>query len=87
LLCTSSRRVFVDYILQKLKIRNYFDHIICGEDVETGKPAPDIFVKAKKMVGLNNVLVIEDSKGGLISAKKAKCHCLVINKKKVYFYN
>lgn len=86
LLCTSSRRIFVDYILQKLEIRNYFDFIICGEDVDRGKPAPDIFVKAKAMIGLENVLVIEDSVSGLLSAKKAKCHCLLINNRKIYFY-
>ncbi|CAG8816281.1 4361_t:CDS:2, partial [Gigaspora margarita] len=53
---------------------NMFDNIICGDDVNNGKPEPDIFIKACEMLGNpspKECLVFEDSINGVIAAQKA----------------
>ena len=69
-LCTSSRRIFVYSILEKLNINDVFDFVICGDDVKRGKPHPDIYNKAKSLTKNKRSLVVEDSLSGLISAQR-----------------
>ena len=56
----------------------YMDDIIYGFEVEHGKPAPDIFLKACEKLGVlpGEALVLEDSEAGIDSAYQA--HILVI---------
>lgn len=79
-LCTSSRRIFVDLILERLNMDSVFDFIICGDDVKKGKPCPDIYNMAKKLTKNKKSLVVEDSLSGLIAAQEAKCQYLIITK-------
>jgi len=57
-----------------------FNSIITGIDVENKKPAPDIYLKAAKSVGLepNECLVVEDAVSGVEAAKAAGCKCLAV---------
>lgn len=50
-----------------------FDAIVGGDEVDNGKPAPDIFLKAAEKLGVSpeNCVVIEDSRAGLKGAKAA----------------
>lgn len=50
-----------------------FDVIVGGDEIERGKPAPDIFLKAARKLGVNpeHCIVIEDSRAGLKAAKAA----------------
>jgi len=77
-LASSSSKEFIELILSNLEVKEYFDVIISGEDVQKSKPAPDIFQKAAK--GLNvepfNCLVIEDSMHGVKAAKLAEMKCI-----------
>lgn len=59
-------------------LTGYFDELVSGEDVENPKPAPDVFIKAAKMLGVspNECLVIEDSRNGVLAAKAADMTCL-----------
>ena len=38
--------------LERADIKKYFDAIVSGDDVENGKPAPDIFLKAAAEIGM-----------------------------------
>ena len=51
-------------------MEEYFDAIVCGDDVSKGKPDPEIFLKACYKLGLKpeNCIVIEDSPAGIKGA-------------------
>ncbi|OOG76153.1 HAD family phosphatase [Algoriphagus sp. A40] len=63
----------IDFTLNGLGIRRYFDTVTGGHEVLKGKPDPEIFIKSLKKSGENpeNILVFEDSGGGIRSAKSA----------------
>lgn len=77
---SSSHRDVIEYILMRLNIKECFDVIVSGDEVSTGKPAPDIFLKtaSKLSVNANNCLVIEDSINGITAAKRAGMSCIAI---------
>lgn len=77
-LASSTQRTIVDIILKKLQITHHFDFLLGGNEVPKGKPAPDIFLlSAKKMkLPAENCLVIEDSKNGVLAAKRADMFCV-----------
>lgn len=65
-IATSSLRSKLDYILPE-KIFSYFDETICGDEVENGKPNPEVFLKACKKLEIRpeEALVLEDSEAGI----------------------
>ena len=68
----------IDFILKGLDIKHLVHSIISGEDVDKGKPYPEIFLKVAGMAGINpgSCLVIEDSFNGVTAAKNAKMKCI-----------
>jgi HAD superfamily hydrolase (TIGR01509 family) len=75
-LASSAKRSKIEIVLKKLHLDvNIFDAIVSGEDeIEHGKPAPDIFLKAAKKIGITDAsscLVLEDAKNGVEAAKAA----------------
>eukprot|EP00271_Cylindrocystis_brebissonii_P005890 TRINITY_DN1826_c0_g1_i1.p1 TRINITY_DN1826_c0_g1~~TRINITY_DN1826_c0_g1_i1.p1 ORF type:complete len:401 (+),score=74.85 TRINITY_DN1826_c0_g1_i1:502-1704(+) len=59
---------------------NFFSVMVAGEEVENGKPAPDIFLKAAKLLGADpsTCLVLEDAPSGIESAKAAGMHVIAV---------
>ena len=73
-LASSSLHSWIDMVVDRFDLRNYFQHIVSSEDVNSvGKPAPDIYLYTAKKLQIvpENCLVIEDSKHGIASAKAA----------------
>ncbi len=70
---------------------NLFDVIVTGEDVKFGKPAPDEYLKALKMLKIdaNDAIVIENAPLGIMSAKNAglKVYALETTLDKKYLMN
>lgn len=68
------------FILDGLEIRGYFKAVVGGEDVMHGKPAPDIFLKAAAMLGVEpaDCLVFEDALGGIEAARRAEMDVVAI---------
>ncbi|OJX40368.1 MAG: hypothetical protein BGO78_10910 [Chloroflexi bacterium 44-23] len=58
-------------ILEKLPIHSYFDVLVTGEQVQKGKPAPDIFLLAAEQLGVEaqQCMVIEDTPMGIEAAQ------------------
>jgi len=54
--------------------------IISADDIEKGKPDPEIFLKAAEKIGIppEECLVIEDAQAGVIAAKAAGMKCLAL---------
>ena len=70
---TSSVGQLIRPFLQRHNIEQFFDFIVTGEQVENGKPHPDIYLKAAAGVQTapENCLVIEDALAGLQSGRAA----------------
>ena len=75
---SSSPKVFIVEVLNKINIKEYFQEVVSGEEVNKGKPSPDVFLEAAKRLGVKaeECVVIEDSKNGVIAAKNAKMKCI-----------
>lgn len=61
-------------------LEGYFDLLLSAEEVNKGKPEPDIFLEAARRLGVSEgaCLVIEDAKPGVIAAKAAGMRCVAI---------
>lgn len=70
---TSSVGRLIRPFLQRHGIEKYFDFVVTGEQVENGKPHPDIYLKAAAGVQTDpkNCLVIEDALAGLEAGRAA----------------
>lgn len=70
----------IDFVVDNLNIRHYFDTIISADDVEISKPHPDTFLKAAE--GLHakpeNCIVFEDAPKGVEAAQNAGMKCVVL---------
>ncbi len=57
----------IDFVLDRIHVRDYFDVIIDGSQVSKGKPSPEIFLKAAEHLQMlpQNCAVIEDSVAGV----------------------
>ncbi|MDR2762732.1 MAG: HAD family phosphatase [Planctomycetaceae bacterium] len=63
----------IDFVLDKLRIRNYFDIIVVAAMVKKAKPAPDIYLKSAELLKaeIKDCLVFEDALAGIKAAKSA----------------
>lgn len=67
--------------MDKENIRDYFDCIISGDEVERSKPDPEIFIKAKEKFNIKDkeALILEDSYNGYLACKRSKMDYLIIH--------
>lgn len=72
-IASSSMTDEIEQIVDSLKIREHIDRIFSAQEVEHGKPAPDIFLFAAKEMGFepSECLVLEDAPSGINAAKAA----------------
>lgn len=79
-LATSSVGASARPFLDRHQITKFFDAIVTGDEVEHGKPAPDIYLAAAKKlnVSANDCLVVEDALSGIAAAKAAKMRVVAI---------
>ena len=73
ILATSSVRDRAVGVLHANGVDGYFDDMVFGPEVEHGKPAPDVFLKAREKAGerAEDCLVLEDSEAGVQAAYAA----------------
>jgi beta-phosphoglucomutase-like phosphatase (HAD superfamily) len=66
-LATSTGYEVIDWKLRQAGLDEVFPLIVCGNEVENGKPAPDIFLAAARLMGKapEDCIGIEDSPAGL----------------------
>lgn len=64
---TSTRRESAEKTLHEIGVWDYLDAVVYGDEVEHGKPEPDIFLRAAKAIGVNpsKAVVVEDSINGI----------------------
>ena len=77
-LASSSRRVYVDTVLDKFNLRDYFGVSVSADDITHSKPDPEIFLTVSRHLGVpvERCWVIEDAVKGVEAAKRAGMSCL-----------
>ena len=79
-LATSSVSVSARPFLGRHQLTSFFEVIVTGDEIERGKPAPDIYLRAAEKLDIapSECLVIEDSLSGVAAAKAAKMRVAAI---------
>jgi HAD superfamily hydrolase (TIGR01509 family) len=78
-LVTMSWRRFVEPVVEALP-EGSFAELVCGDEVQHGKPHPEPYLHAARLLGLapHDTVAIEDSPTGAASAQAAGCRVLVV---------
>ena len=80
-LATSTDRNVVEHYMRYIPLlRTAFDETVCGMEIISGKPAPDIYQKAAEKLHLlpEDCVGAEDSRNGLMSLRAAHCCSVMI---------
>jgi HAD superfamily hydrolase (TIGR01509 family) len=77
---TSSVGASARPFLNRTGITNFFDVIVTGDEIERGKPHPDIYLRAAEKLGVpaNVCLAIEDALSGVAAGRGAKMRVAAI---------
>jgi HAD superfamily hydrolase (TIGR01509 family) len=77
---SSSSCGWVEGHLERLRIRDYFDCIRAKDDVPLTKPDPALYRMAVESLGVRpeEALAFEDSRNGILSAKRAGLYCVAV---------
>ncbi|APH38810.1 HAD family hydrolase [Methanohalophilus halophilus] len=72
-------RTIVNHIVDDF-FPGIFDAVISGEDVIKGKPEPEPFLKASRMLEVNprECIVVENATKGVEAAKRAGMYCVAV---------
>ena len=72
-LASSSNRPLIDLALELMGIAELFRATVSSEEVDRGKPAPDVYLEAARRLEVRpkNAVAVEDSASGIRSAKAA----------------
>ncbi|HWB90681.1 MAG TPA: HAD family phosphatase [Puia sp.] len=70
----------IDFVLDNLGIRHYFDAIVSAADVEISKPDPETFTKAARILNVppEDCIVFEDAPKGVEAAFNAGMRAIVL---------
>ena len=78
--CTSSRRAYVEQLLDNHGLSHHFEFLLCAEDVAHSKPNPEIYLAAAARFGVlpGEMMVLEDSPAGLMAAVSAAAFAVAV---------
>jgi HAD superfamily hydrolase (TIGR01509 family) len=79
-IASSSNRPLIDLFVELTGTRDLFRATVSSEEVEHGKPAPDVYLEAARRLGVapERCAAVEDSHGGIRSAKNAGMRVIAI---------
>jgi HAD superfamily hydrolase (TIGR01509 family) len=79
-LATSSNREIIDLVLEVGGLAEDFVATVSSEEVNAGKPAPDVYLDAAARLGVEpaRCAAIEDSTNGLVSARAAGMRVIAV---------
>lgn len=77
-IASAAPRLNVEAILEALNIAPFFDAIVSADDVQRGKPDPQVFLLAAERAGAfpARCVVVEDAPAGLEGARRAGMRCI-----------
>jgi len=73
-------RMVVEKTLKSVGVSDWFDEVVTADDVENGKPSPDVFLRAAELMGIapSECLVLEDAPAGIIAAQRAGMQVIAV---------
>jgi HAD superfamily hydrolase (TIGR01509 family) len=79
-LATSSNREIIDIVVEVGGFEDLLKVTVSSEEVERGKPAPDVYLEATRRMGVDphKTAAVEDSTNGLLAAKAAGMRVIAI---------
>lgn len=77
---SNSVRNTIDVMMQKSNLRSYLDVLVSNQDVQRGKPDPEMYQIALSRLAVrpDEALVVEDNEHGIAAAKAAGTHLMVV---------
>jgi HAD superfamily hydrolase (TIGR01509 family) len=77
---SSSNRELIDLVLELSGLDRQFKATVSSEEVDRGKPAPDVYLETAGRLGVqpDRCAAVEDSEKGILSAKAADMRVLAI---------
>jgi len=77
---SSSARDWVEPHLQRMGLILEFRHVVTSDDVQSVKPAPDLYLRAASLLSVEpkDCVVLEDSLNGVLAAKAAGMYCVAV---------
>ena len=79
-LASSSNRPLIELVLERSGLAPCFAAIVSSEEVERGKPAPDVYLAVARVLGVDpkRCVAIEDSTNGIKSAVAAGMRTIAV---------
>ena len=73
-------RMVVEKTLRAVGISDWFDEVVTADDVTEGKPAPDIFLHASRLLGVvpARCLALDDAPAGILAAQRAGMQVIAV---------
>jgi beta-phosphoglucomutase family hydrolase len=70
----------IAFILDELDLRRHFQAVVGADQIQNGKPNPEIFLKAAQIMGIEPIhcLVFEDALAGIEAARRANMDAIMI---------
>jgi HAD superfamily hydrolase (TIGR01509 family) len=70
---SSGTRTYVEHVLERLGMAGAFAAVVSGEEVASGKPAPDVYLLAAERLGAEpaDCVAVEDAPHGIAAARAA----------------
>lgn len=77
---TSTQKTFTNERLSRLNLLEYFDYILCGDEVQLRKPNPEVYQKVIQHFNIlpQDALILEDSYVGVEAAYRAHIPCIMV---------
>jgi HAD superfamily hydrolase (TIGR01509 family) len=79
-LASSSNRPIIEIVLAKARLETMFEATVSSEEVERGKPAPDVYLEASRRLDVapDHCAAVEDSANGVRAADAAGIRVIAI---------
>ncbi|MES2856236.1 MAG: HAD family phosphatase, partial [Bdellovibrionota bacterium] len=70
-LATGANRSVAETVLESTKTSSYFDFTVCADDVQNGKPSPEMYLKIKDRFPADLYIAVDDADNGIQGARAA----------------
>ncbi len=79
--CSNSVRNTIEVMMQKASLEMYLDFYISNEDVQKGKPNPEMYNKAIERMRLHpkECMIVEDNENGIKAARASGANVMIVD--------